>query len=471
MTSGTRLNSDGRYKLSTALPEVTKIVALTITDSNTLGAPDEKGQRDKWHSLTKTVGLSAKDTRDSGGSFGIGKHAAFAAADMRTVLYSTAYRENGAGSALRKRFTGKSILVSHVVNSKPYRATGWLESENGPLCDYAVPAEFQLDAPGMMVSILGFDNANMESWKDEAKISLVTHFFHALAHDNLQVRIEDVAINSDSLDSVSVGMGQEIENLIRVSRSEIKDHTDIQGIGRVNLRIIVDEWGGPGQKTLALVRDAGMMISKQLGDMRITPSQRMVSFPRNWMGFTAIVECLSEGEESLLREAEGPRHDKVSSDYADSSERKKVSRALRELGVWIRDTIGKHAKPPDASISDNASEIAELLPLYGDGVENSSQPGRGQYEITDPKQLNRAPRGLRVPGRNTKGARPGPIRKKGTGGGGGKGKGKGRGRGRSRRNVPFVSRFRSKTYAVCPVPWGNGPSTQRVSRLISRMAQ
>ena len=416
------------------------IVALTITDSNTLGAPDEKGQRDKWHSLTKTVGLSAKDTRDSGGSFGIGKHAAFAAADMRTVLYSTAYRENGAGSALRRRFTGKSILVSHEVKGKPYRATGWLESEDGPLRDYAVPSDFQLCTPGMLVSILGFDNSNMEAWTDKAKTSLVTHFFHALAHDNLQVRIEDIEVNNNSLDSVSAGMGQEVESLIRVSRSDVKDHTDIDGIGRVNLRIIVDEWGGPGQKTLALVRDAGMMISKQLGDMRITPSQRMVSFPRNWMGFTAIVECLSEGEESLLREAEGPRHDKVSSDYADSSDRRKVSRALRELGTWIRDAIGKHAKPPDASISDNASEIAELLPLYGEGVENSSQPGRGQYDITEPQQSHAAPRSLRTPRRRATGQRRGPTG--GSGGGkGGTGKSKGRGRRKSRRNVPVETSF------------------------------
>ena len=417
-----------------------KVVALTITDSNTLGAPDENGQRDKWHSLTKTVGLSAKDTRDSGGSFGIGKHAAFAAADMRTVLYSTAYRENGADSTIRRRFTGKSILVSHEVEGKPYRATGWLESENGPLHDYAIPSDFQLDSPGMMVSILGFDNSDMYSWTDEAKNSLVTHFFHALAHDNLQVRIEDVVINNDSLDSVSAGMGQEVEDLIRVSRSDIKDHTDIDGIGRVNLRIIVDQWGEPGQKTIALVRDAGMMITKQLGDMRITPSQRMVSFPRNWMGFTAIVECLSEGKVSLLREAEGPRHDKVSSDYADSSERRKVSRALRELGEWIRDAIGKHAKPPEPSISDNASEVAELLPLYGDGVEDSSQPGRGRYEITEPQQSHAAPRSLRTQGRRAKGVRPGPSG--GTGGtGGGTGKGKGKSRRRRRRNVAVETSF------------------------------
>ncbi len=103
------------------------IAALVVTDSNTIGASDEKGREDKWHSLTKTVGKSHKDTQDSGGSFGIGKHAAFAAADLRTVLYSTAYYRNSSED-LQRRFTGKSILVSHKLGEDAFRATGYLES-------------------------------------------------------------------------------------------------------------------------------------------------------------------------------------------------------------------------------------------------------------------------------------------------------------------------------------------------------
>ena len=161
------------------------IVALSITDSNTTGASDKNGQRDKWHSLTKTVGLSAKDMRDSGGSFGIGKHAAFAATDLRTVLYSTAYHENGVGSPIRQRFTGKSILVSHEVGDKAYRASGWLETDGGSLRDSDVPNNFRLESPGTEIDILGFDDSNMDEWEAEAKESLVTHFsqIHRLTDD------------------------------------------------------------------------------------------------------------------------------------------------------------------------------------------------------------------------------------------------------------------------------------------------
>ena len=417
-----------------------RIVALSIVDSNTTGASDNNGQRDKWHSLTKTVGLGNKDMLDAGGSFGLGKHAAFAATDLRTVLYSTAYYQNGIGSPLRRRFTGKSILVSHEVGGKAYRASGWLEADDGPLRDNEIPGDFRLKSPGTAIAILGFDNSNMDQWQAEAKESLITHFFHALAHDNLRVRIGDSNIDKASLDGVAASMDQNVRNLIDVSKSEIKDHTDIEGIGRVNLRIHVDELAGSSQKTVALVRDAGMMITSQLGNMRITPSQRMISIPRHWLGFTAIVECLSQGDRSLLREAEGPRHDKVSADNADSSERRRVGRALRNLGRWVVGAIEKYAKPPEPAIDDNANEIADDLPLPGNGTQPSDGQGRGQWEITEPQQSRTAPRGLRAPGqrRQTPGQGPGGG---GSGPGTGRGKGKSKGKRRGKRNVPVEVSF------------------------------
>ena len=141
------------------------------------------------------------------------------------------------------------------------------------------------------------------------------------------------------------------------------------------------------------------MITDRLGSMRSTRTQRMISFPRHWVGFTAVVECLSEGSRSLLREAEGPRHDSISADFADSSERRQVSKALRTLGEWIRETIEKYAKPPEPSTKDNADEMADVLPLPGSGAQLNLGNGRGNWEITDPQQSSRSPRGLRAPGR------------------------------------------------------------------------
>lgn len=103
---------------------------LRIVDSNTSGASDDtrpNGAPSKWAALTKGTGSSAKVQRDAAGSFGIGKFSAFAVADMRTVLYSTAYE---AGKGLTHRFIGKTILVSHEQKSEKYQKTGYFSGDN-----------------------------------------------------------------------------------------------------------------------------------------------------------------------------------------------------------------------------------------------------------------------------------------------------------------------------------------------------
>ncbi len=216
-----------------------------------------------------------------------------------------------------------------------------------------------------------------------------------------------------------------MRGIIDVSKRPVSETAEIEGIGKVNLRIIVDSEGVNPQKRLSLVRDAGMMITDKLGNMRRTPSQSMITFPRSWNGFTAIVECLSENSRSLLREAEGPRHDAISPDYADESERQFVSNALTRLGEWVRDSIEKHAKPPEPADSANASEMAEFLPLDGSGNEGGLDPRQRRFEITEPIQNIRPPRSLVIPGRNKRRKRetlpggdepaPGDVKEKGKG--------------------------------------------------------
>lgn len=63
-----------------------EITLLCIADSNTKGltGPAEAGK--PFHSLLKDAGVSNKDAADSGGSFGIGKNAAFAVSELQAVF-------------------------------------------------------------------------------------------------------------------------------------------------------------------------------------------------------------------------------------------------------------------------------------------------------------------------------------------------------------------------------------------------
>ena len=80
-----------------------------------------------------------------------------------------------------------------------------------------------------------------------------------LRHDNLRVRIGSTDINSKTMDTVAASVAQDgsLLRLIEVSRSPTVESAELEGIGRVNLRIIVDKDGELGQRTLALVRGCG----------------------------------------------------------------------------------------------------------------------------------------------------------------------------------------------------------------------
>ncbi len=376
------------------------IPALVITDSNTTGAPDIDGRKDKWHSLTKSQGKSQKDTSDAGGSFGIGKHATFAATDLRTVLYSTAYKDPPESEGLERRFTGKAILVSHQRNKKSYRATGWLGTDAaGPLANADVPPNFKLDSPGTRIAILGFPSERKGMWAKDAIEDVIFHFFHALTHGNLQVRVGTEIVSAQELDKWVEEIKDErirerVRERVEVSRQAPTATTTIDGVGTINLRVKVDEDGKQRAGTVVLVRDAGMMITDKLSSMQLSASTRMIpSIPRSWKGFTSIVECLSEGENSMLREAEAPRHDMVSPDNADEADRENVKEALRKLGEWVFEELRRVASPPEINDTDNASEMTGYLPL-GTEIGSSQRPGSQNYEITEPVQAVAAPRGL-----------------------------------------------------------------------------
>ena len=102
---------------------------LCIRDSYTTGAQDVPrpgGAPSKWEALPKGSGSPVKEPKDAAGSFGLGKHSAFAVTDLRTVLYFTAWRDN---DRMNLRFIGKTILVSHTDgDGSPKRRTGYLSA-------------------------------------------------------------------------------------------------------------------------------------------------------------------------------------------------------------------------------------------------------------------------------------------------------------------------------------------------------
>ena len=370
---------------------------LRIIDSNTTGADDiprSNGAPSKWEALTKGTGSNAKDQRDAAGSFGLGKFAAFAASDLQMVLYASAWSSN---RGLEHRFQGKIILVSHTdIQGNNLRSMGYLGAPGfRPLCDLDVPRQFMLRHPGTAIYIPGYKPEG--SWQYTSIWTVIKHFFHAIVHGKLEVAVDEDTVNANTIDRFLDLADNRTVNFVKVSTMEPIAQTTIPDIGDVSIRILIHD-ESVQDRAVTLVRDAGMMITDDPRAMNLPGLGRL---PSHWHGFTAIIECLSGGEQSLLRESESPEHNRISTDYiSDPDRRREAERRLRELGEWSRNQIRLLAEPQLSDETDNASEMARYLPIPDDeglNTDDSQQDGPRSEIVTTPIQSNRAPR--RTPSR------------------------------------------------------------------------
>ena len=394
---------------SLLLSSVKGVGALCIVDSNTTGANDDlslDGKPTKWEALTKSSGLSIKDQPDAGGSFGLGKHAPFAATDIRTVLYATAW---GSPNEMHGRFQGKTILVSHEDSGgNKRRRTGYFGSDHfNPLLNNDIPERFRLEQPGLAVYILGYIPET--DWQGESVRSAIEHFFHAIIHQGLEVKVDGKSVTAATLDEYLHLVGQRTVGFIQASRTIPVAETDIADIGHVTLRLVSGDNGAQGGRQIALVRDVGMMITDRTRDMSLTGLGR---FPPHWQSFSAIVECRSSGQPSVLRESESPSHTSISTQQiSDRQRRGRANAALKELGNWCRKEIGARVEAKPTEEIENADEVARYLAINDDeGKPGAADFGNlGQMTVTKPNQSTRAPasnwarRGKRVAGQTTGG--------------------------------------------------------------------
>jgi hypothetical protein len=329
-----------------------QLTTLCIKDSNTTGADDAPrtvGAPSKWEALTKGSGSPVKEQKDAAGSFGLGKHSAFAVTDLRTVLYSTAWRD---ANRLNRRFIGKAILVSHTDSSRKLRRrTGYLSAGSyAPLKDNNVPYTFELKEPGTAIYIPGYElgsNQGRPGWQQDCIATAIDNYFHAIVHKNLVVVV-----------------------------------------GNVKLRISVHDDPKSKAREVALVRDSGMMITARPADM----SLGLARIPPLWRGFTAIIECISEPDKSsYIRDSESPKHDKLSVDYIDDPERRRQARArFQEMGQWVREKIEAAAGLYVPESDDYVDELAKFLPIYDDNGKPGDQDKPATVSITAPRQSRNA---------------------------------------------------------------------------------
>lgn len=366
-----------------------KISILEISDYNTLGMKGPSTNGTPFYAFMKAKGQSRKPTEAASGSYGIGKFAPYAVSNIRTIFISTVFQDDS--GKLIQLTQGKSILMSHDLDGKRKQGVGFwgVRGKCQPvsgvsnLPEWLQRASKVEDLPtskGSKLSVLGFDET--KNWQEELAVSVAENFFAAISDGKLRVEIDD----KYTLDQTTIGnffARADIRQMIEKMPSEpdrfehsknyltafqggtevITEESESKHLGLCQVRILIGE--GLPKKVCALRN--GMFITDSLAGLK--------SFS-DFKEFVAVFHCQSQKGNELLRAMEPPRHDDFEPPLLPTrADQAKGRAALRDLAIWVRETLKRHAKDPVSEVT----EIDELKDFFGD--EGDSDSGKGAEEI------------------------------------------------------------------------------------------
>lgn len=358
---------------------------LRISDAGTTGLVGPCVAGKPFHSLVKASGVSKKNDPTSGGSYGIGKKAAFAVSELHTVFYATRYHENGELPYLAQ---GKCTLVSHEQNGEKLRATGyWGRPKYMPIENLSdAPKWLRREIAGTTTYSIGFQAT--PDWKFRIAESLARNFFAAIHREELEFFVSDKSIHINKNSLLSVMSATEIE-LAAEAQGSSEDlefskqlysclvdpstktfETEIPNVGKFTLHLLVRE-GAP--KRVAIIRN-GMMITDNLQKF----GDKLSHFPM-YKDFVAIVEPSDDPAKTTVKRLENPEHNDLSADrIIEEVEQTLIRKGMNSLKTWIRASIKSEAftPPKDEIALEEMNEFfgdvsnADRLPSKGDGDTN-----------------------------------------------------------------------------------------------------
>jgi hypothetical protein len=328
---------------------------LNVSDYNTTGLtgpPHEPGT--PFHSLVKSTGVSTKESRTAGGSFGIGKNASFAVSDLQMVFYATRYRDSESGKDVFAA-QGKVKLVSHTdAHRVPRRFTGYWGDPNGykAVLDAAnVPDWMRRDSRGTSIFCAGFRES--PDWAEHMTASLISHFFCAVHREEMVFDVSDgrFRINKNTLehlltaDNVQAAAEKsghllDLEFAGQLYRCLVSPNTEehiisVKGLGDMRVRILAE----PGMpRRLGFIRN-GMLITDNLRHF----GHPMLRFPGS-RDFVMLVEPADNEAGALLKRLENPSHDGFSAQrISHPGKRASAEASIKKLGRELREIIRKSA--------------------------------------------------------------------------------------------------------------------------------
>ncbi len=344
-----------------------EIKVLRISDHNTIGLEGsdtcEKGT--SWSRLVKESGSSNKG-QSSGGSFGIGKSAAFACSDLRTVFYSS----------LDTKGLKSNIGVAKLVSFEDEKLGGWTTGIGYYSNDekfVAIPELAQFDQlynrneSGTDIYILGVHLS--DNWREEFIKSVLLDFLVALVKGQLIVRVQDDVLSKETLDEhmgkLNGYESDELADLLRYYHLLTSPDPKI-----IKIPLDAKDYGKKfgfkdGECTLYLKEGEGynrkIMITRKAG-MRILEQNRISGS----IEFTGVLIIDGPQMNEAFKKMEVPSHDSWEPDRCRGEE-KKYNDILKGLRKYLRDTVKNQFGKVNTTSMD-AIGASDFLPDKPEGV-------------------------------------------------------------------------------------------------------
>lgn len=360
------------------------IDVLVISDIKTTGltGAKENGKKTVWTALTKSSGVTNKNSSGSGGSYGIGKSAPFACSALRTVFYNT-YAVDGV-----KAFQGVSRLVTHLdktgveTQGDGYyqNIDSWKPIFPSDKCD--IRDQFPRDEYGTDVIILGFKTEG--SWQEIIQRAIIKNFFYAVHEGTLVVEIGGETINSASLATyINKFAAQEMEDLDLEKDiclvKEFYETITAQDSNIYKTKIIEDD-----DLVLYLRKDEN--YSKKIIEMRSIGMMVRIRGRNILSRFAAVVVAKGAVLSKKLKDMEPPKHDEWDPKIIEDAHAKsKATEIRRKIIHWVNKTIVEECKTEYQDVID-PDGMSQFLPLELNdsktkGASPTTESPNGESEI------------------------------------------------------------------------------------------
>ena len=350
------------------------VKVLRVTDTNTTGlvGPCEVGK--PFFALVKAEGQTVKTSDTAGGSYGIGKFAPYTLSRLRTVFFSTTYKNEQA--ELVRLVQGRSILTSHNRGDQRYDAEGYwgqveqflpISGQNIESIPEWLKPQTLDDDTGTAIYIIGFNDAE-DLWRERIVSSLAESFFEAVSSGNLTAEIEGFKLDAGTLNGVfqnskvlnSLKDLPDAESAFSLSQHFLAtlnsnnpgyrtNSTENQLFGEVRLHLVVDT---NLPKRVGAIRNGMLITDRFPGLIRLN----------EFKPFVALLTFESDKGNALLRRMEPPAHDAIEiARLEGSDDYGAAKRELNKVSKWVRQQLTHFAKD---SVRDTIEldELAELFP-------------------------------------------------------------------------------------------------------------